>query len=72
MVMSPEFRHDTARLFLTMFGRSRNIRRELAGDALELFESDPSARRASERLITLLAAEPSKGSGQRKAQAAAR
>src|SRR6478752_3839682 len=36
MQMSPEFRYDTSRLFLSMFGRSRNIRRELAADPLAL------------------------------------
>jgi len=55
MVMSPEFRYDTARLFLTMFGRSRNVRRELSEDALELFARDDRARAATERLIALLA-----------------
>jgi hypothetical protein len=43
MVMSPEFRYDTARLFLTMFGRSRNIRRELSVDPLSLLEQDSRA-----------------------------
>jgi hypothetical protein len=56
MVMSPEFRYDTARLFLTMFGRSRNIRRELSGDALTLFESDTAVPQAVKRLIGLLGA----------------
>jgi hypothetical protein len=56
MVMSPEFRYDTARLFLTMFGRSRNIRRELAVDALELFERDSGAQSGTARLVGLLGA----------------
>lgn len=54
MVMSPEFRYDTARLFLTMFGRSRNIRRELDHDPLELLAAQPDAARAAARLIRLL------------------
>ena len=31
MVMSPEFRYDTSRLFLTMFGRSRNAAGKSSG-----------------------------------------
>jgi hypothetical protein len=54
MVMSPEFRYDTARLFLTMFGRSRDIRRELAADPLELITRDPSVAPAVERLVLVL------------------
>jgi hypothetical protein len=55
MMMSPEFRYDTSRLFLTMFGRSRNIRRELAADPLALLAADPEARLAVSRLIAVLA-----------------
>lgn len=40
MVMNPEFRHDTARLFLTMHGYGRDIRRVLGDDPLELIEAD--------------------------------
>jgi hypothetical protein len=54
MVMNPEFRYDTSRLFLTMFGRSRNIRRELASDPLELLAADPAAQAALMRLIRVL------------------
>lgn len=54
MVMSPEFRYDTARLFLTMFGRSRNIRRELAGDPLDALSREPRAAAGLMRLSTLL------------------
>ena len=54
MVMSPEFRYDTSRLFLTMFGRSRNIRRELAADPLELLSADSRARIALSRLVHVL------------------
>jgi hypothetical protein len=55
MVMSPEFRYDTARLFLTMFGRSRNIRRELEADPLDLLEEQSEAARCVPALIRLLA-----------------
>jgi len=55
MVMNPEFRYDTSRLFLTMFGRSRNIRRELAADPLELLAEDAEAQAAAARLIRVLA-----------------
>ncbi len=54
MVMSPEFRYDTSRLFLTMFGRSRNIRRELSVDPLTLLAVDPAAADAAWRLVQLL------------------
>ncbi|HVY28832.1 MAG TPA: hypothetical protein VHB79_19885 [Polyangiaceae bacterium] len=54
MVMSPEFRYDTSRLFLTMFGRSRNIRRELSADPLALLTATPAAQRAAWRLVEIL------------------
>lgn len=54
MVMSPEFRYDTARLFLTMFGRSRNIRRELSVDPLGLLEQDGRAQDGMARLSAIL------------------
>jgi hypothetical protein len=54
--MSPEFRYDTSRLFLTMFGRSRNIRRELAADPLELSSHDPKLRAAIAELVSVLGA----------------
>jgi hypothetical protein len=53
-VMSPAFRHDTARLFLTMFGRSRNIRRELSVDPLTLLEQDARALAGVARLVAIL------------------
>jgi hypothetical protein len=49
MVMDPEFREDTARLFLTLHGYGRNIRRVLAADPLELIAAD-------ERILPKLAA----------------
>ena len=54
MQMSPEFRYDTSRLFLTMFGRSRNIRRELRADPLELLSREPELSAAVARLTSLL------------------
>jgi hypothetical protein len=51
MVMSHDFRYDTARLFLTMFGRSRDIRRELSADPLDLLDADPDAKRAVGQLV---------------------
>jgi hypothetical protein len=54
MRMSYEFRYDTAKLFLTMFGRSRNIRRELAADPLDLLAGDPHVAPAVERLVRVL------------------
>ncbi len=55
MVMNPEFRRDTTRLFLTMFGRSRRIEKELEADPLELLEKDEKALGASFRLVSVLA-----------------
>jgi hypothetical protein len=54
MVMSPEFRYDTSRLFLSMFGRSRNIRRELSADPLALLAADAKAQAALTNLVRLL------------------
>ena len=56
MVMSPEFRYDTSRLFLSMFGRSRNIRRELSADPLRLLAADAKAEVGVAKLIALLGA----------------
>src|SRR5262245_30072204 len=55
MVMNPEFRRDTTRLFLTMFGRSRRIDKVLEEDPLELFEKDENSLGASLRLVSVLA-----------------
>jgi hypothetical protein len=54
MVMNPEFRRDTTRLFLTMFGRSRRVEPLFRADPLELLGRDEAALRASQRLVTLL------------------
>jgi hypothetical protein len=58
MVMSPEFRLDTARLFLSMFGRPRSIRRVLARDPLLLLTGDERALRAIPVLISVLEGTP--------------
>jgi hypothetical protein len=42
MVMNPEFRYDTTRLFLTLHGYPRGIERVLARDPLELIAADAS------------------------------
>ncbi|HEX6273682.1 MAG TPA: hypothetical protein VFZ53_11595, partial [Polyangiaceae bacterium] len=55
MVMNPEFRRDTTRLFLTMFGRSRRVEKVLAADPLELLGRDAKALEGSRRLARLLA-----------------
>jgi hypothetical protein len=55
MLMNPEFRRDTTRLFLTMFGRPRRVEKVLEGDPLELLAPDDTALHASRRLIGLLA-----------------
>jgi hypothetical protein len=54
MVMSPEFRRDTARLFLTMHGYGRDVARVLSADPLDLLEREPAARAASARLVDVL------------------
>jgi hypothetical protein len=54
MLMNPEFRRDTTRLFLTMFGRPRRIEKVLEGDPLELLANDEAALRATRRLVRLL------------------
>ncbi len=54
MLMNPEFRYDTARLFLTMFGRSRNIRRELSADPLQTLALQPQLRTRVIELVGLL------------------
>jgi len=54
MVMNPEFREDTARLFLTMHGYRRNIRSVLARDPLELIAADPGLAPRLTRLVRVL------------------
>ncbi|MEO6600810.1 MAG: hypothetical protein ABIQ16_13110 [Polyangiaceae bacterium] len=54
MVMNPEFREDTARLFLTLHGYGRNIRGVLKGDPLELIAQDPALPAQLERMVRIL------------------
>jgi len=54
MVMDPEFREDTARLFLTMHGYRRNIRSVLSVDPLDLLASDAQLPEPLSRLIRVL------------------
>lgn len=54
MVMNPEFRLDTARLFLAMFGRSRDVRRELRMDPLGALTAEPRLRDAVDELVHVL------------------
>jgi len=54
MVMNPEFRYDTARLFLTMHGYRRDIERVLAQDPLELIAADADLAPRLFRLTKIL------------------
>jgi len=54
MVMNPEFREDTARLFLTMHGHRRNIRSVLSGDPLDAIAADPALSGPLSRLVRAL------------------
>jgi hypothetical protein len=54
MVMNPEFRYDTARLFLTMHGYPRDIERVLAQDPLDLIAADPALAAPLRRLVKTL------------------
>jgi len=53
MVMSPEFRLDTSRLFLTMLGYPRDIRRVLRADPVALLEREGVLESAGELVTTL-------------------
>lgn len=55
MVMDPEFREDTARLFFCMHGHGRNIRRVLAGDPLTRIAAESSLTRPLRALVGVLA-----------------
>jgi hypothetical protein len=54
MVMNPEFRYDTARLFLTMHGYPRTIESVLAKDPLDLIAADPALTAPLRRLLKTL------------------
>lgn len=55
MVMDPEFREDTARLFFSMHGHRRNIRHVLRHDPLERIAAEPSLARPLRALVEALA-----------------
>ena len=54
MVMDPEFREDTARLFFTMHGHRRNIRGVLADDPLDSIARDRALPAQLSRLVHAL------------------
>jgi hypothetical protein len=54
MVMNPEFRYDTTRLFLTMHGYARDIERVLAREPLELMAADSELPARLRKLVTIL------------------
>src|SRR5262249_11558310 len=54
MVMNPEFRHDTARLYLSMHGYPRSVRRVLSADPLDLIAADRDLSPRLARLIQIL------------------
>jgi hypothetical protein len=54
MVMNPEFRYDTTRLFLTLHGYPRDIERVLDADPLELIAADPALAPRLLRLVKIL------------------
>jgi hypothetical protein len=54
MVMNPEFREDTARLFLTMHGYRRNIRRVLSDEPLDLLAKDSTLAAPLTQLVSTL------------------
>src|SRR6185369_2470824 len=53
--MSPEFLLDTSRIFLTMLGHPRDIRRVLAKDPFDLAERDPELPSRAASLVRILA-----------------
>jgi len=55
MVMSPEFREDTARLFFAMHGYSRDIRRVLSADPLGSIAADGTLEKPLRALVRVLA-----------------
>jgi len=54
MVMDPEFREDTTRLFLTMHGYHRNVRSLLSAEPLDLIEAEPRLASSLTRLVRAL------------------
>lgn len=60
MVMSPEFRRDTTRLFLASLGYSRNVERVLAADPFVLAQKDPGFGGRFFGLMRVLTGAPSR------------
>ena len=54
MVMNPEFREDTARLFFSLHGYGRNIRAVLRGDPLDLIAEAPKLPAQLASLVRIL------------------
>src|SRR6478735_5358898 len=54
MVMDPEFREDTTRLFLTMHGHRRNVRSVLSAEPLDSIEAEPRLKGPLTRLVRAL------------------
>ncbi|HYQ40346.1 MAG TPA: hypothetical protein VER11_00210 [Polyangiaceae bacterium] len=54
MVMDPEFREDTTRLFLTMHGYRRNVRSVLSAEPLDSIEAEPRLKGPLTRLVRAL------------------
>ncbi len=58
MVMNPEFREDTARLFFSLHGYGRNIRRVLRGEPLELIAKQPDLAPKLASMVRILSGSP--------------
>ncbi len=54
MLMSPEFRKETARLFLTTYGHHRDLRSILSSDPLGAFERSPALVASAVSLVGIL------------------
>ncbi len=65
MQMDSDFRTDTTRLFLNMFGRNRNVKRILSADPLALVAGDANARRSIAALIRILVDDAAPARGRR-------
>jgi len=62
LTMSPEFRYSTSRLFLSTLGYSRDIRRVLGNDPLELAARNPELQTRMRRLVAVLEHDKKRGS----------
>ncbi len=63
MQMSPEFRYETARLFLTKFGYPRKIENLLGVDPFQSFRADGAYWKVFDRLVALLVGDPARFGG---------